>query len=87
MSDATAPLRRVIPEQRRNLSLERYLEACREKGAYNQTQRAELLGLARQSVARYEDNTVEPLVSTAQHIARRVGRTVEFLWVAEKVPA
>ncbi len=82
MSDAEAPLRRVIPEQRRTLSRETYLAACRAKGAKTQIQRAALFGINRQAVSRYERNKVEPLVSTAQHIARRIDLTVEDLWVA-----
>lgn len=87
MSDAEAPLRRVIPEQRRTLSRELYLDACRAKGARTQEERAQLFGLPRQAVSRYECNKVEPLVSTAQHIAGRIDLTVEDLWVSEKAAA
>lgn len=87
MRDAGSSSRRVIPAPRRNLSVQLYLEACRAKGATSQEQRAQLFGLARQAVSRYETNKVEPLVSTAQWIAGRIDLTVEDLWVAVKAAA
>jgi DNA-binding XRE family transcriptional regulator len=67
--------------------MQRYLEACRAKGATSQEQRAVLFGIPRQAVSRYETGKVEPLVSTAQWIAGRIDLTVEDLWVSERAAA
>lgn len=80
MSDAEAPLRRVIPVQPRALNRSLYLEACRAKGATTQEARAQLFGLTRQNLSRYEAGRVEPLLSTAQWFASCVDITVEALW-------
>ncbi len=83
MTDAQALSRRIIPSPRQALNLDRYLTACRAKGATTREERARLLHLGRQSVYRYEVGLIEPKVSTAQWIASQLDVPVEALWTEE----
>jgi DNA-binding XRE family transcriptional regulator len=89
MSDARALKRANAVRYRLNFDL--YYEVCRAKGATTQEQRAELMGISRRALSRYEVLLVEPLVSSAHTFATRLGLTVEELWVenpdASLVPA
>lgn len=79
MSDADVATRRrkgTLPE----LSKDLYLAACRAKGAPRQEDRAELLGMPRRSLLRYENSKIEPRVTTMRHIADILGVEVEELW-------
>lgn len=82
MSDATTASRRVASEQKPELRFATYLAACRAKGAIRQEDRAELLGIPRRTLLRYEKNAVEPRTNVMRRIATTLDLTVDDLWPA-----
>lgn len=80
MVDAEPVLRRGTSDQRPRLQRTLYLAVCAELGALRQEDRAELFGMDRRALNRYENDKVQPLLSTALRIASRIDRSVEELW-------
>jgi DNA-binding XRE family transcriptional regulator len=81
MSDAATETRRVIGEKPK-LRLEKYLDACRAKGATRQEDRAGLFGMPRRTLLRYEWNDIDPRGTVMRHIADTLDLTVDELWPA-----
>jgi DNA-binding XRE family transcriptional regulator len=80
MVDAGPAQRRGTSDRRPTLQRTVYLAVCAERGALRQEDRAELFGMDRRALNRYENDKVQPLLSTALRIAAKLEKPVEELW-------
>lgn len=79
MSDAEGGARRVTGE-RTPVNRELFLARLAALGCSRVEDREQVLDMPRQSVDRYLNSEVEPLLRTARRIANQLGTTVDDLW-------